>query len=119
MVFGADEAAGSFLNLETLVHPHYLVRNNKQRINNLTEEIRSMIAIATDKYTENKLITLDYQNKNRIEKRFNKNDYVFVLDRMQIPGNTRPLLRGWFREDGLRGQNLNMVFDNYHNKGNS
>ena len=91
MVFGFDEASGSFLNLETLVHPHYLVRNNKQRINNLTEEIRSMIEIATDKYTENKLITLDYQNKNRIEKRFNKNDYVFVLDRMQIPGNTRPL----------------------------
>jgi hypothetical protein len=27
----------------------------------------------------------------------------------------RPLLQDWFREDGLCGQNLNMVFDNYHN----
>ena len=91
MVFGTDEASGSFLNLENLVHPHYLVRNNKQRINNLTDEIKSMIEIATNKHTEHKLLELDYKNKNRIEKRFHKNDYVFVLDRMQIPGNTRPL----------------------------
>ncbi len=50
-----------------------------------------MVNLATDKYTANKILNLEYQNKNRIEKRFNKGDYVFVLDRMQIPGNTRPL----------------------------
>ncbi len=50
-----------------------------------------MVNLATDKYTTNKILNLEYQNKNRIEKRFNKGDYVFVLDRMQIPGNTRPL----------------------------
>ena len=71
--------------------PHYLVRNNKERISNLTTEIKEMIAVATDKYTEHKLITLEYQNKNRIEKRFRKGDYVFVLDRTTIPGNSRPL----------------------------
>ena len=91
MVFGNEGASGSFLNLEPLQHPHYLVRNNKQRIEDLTNEIKSMIAIATDRYTEHKLNCLEYQNKNKIEKRFKRNDYVFVLDRMQIPGNTRPL----------------------------
>ena len=91
MVFGNEGASGSFLNLEPLQHPHYLVRNNKQRIEDLTNEIKSMIAIATDKYTEHKLSCLEYQNKNKIEKRFKRNDYVFVLDRMQVPGNTRPL----------------------------
>jgi hypothetical protein len=91
MVFGLEGGESSFLNLENFSHPHYLVRNNKQRITKLTEEIQSMIAIASEKYTENKLQTLDYQNKNKIEKRFKKNDYVFVVDRMNIPGNTRPL----------------------------
>ncbi len=91
MVFGLEGGESSFLNLENFSHPHYLVRNNKQRITKLTEEIQNMIAIASEKYTENKLQTLDYQNKNKIEKRFKKNDYVFVVDRMNIPGNTRPL----------------------------
>jgi hypothetical protein len=67
------------------------VRNNKQKINDLTTEIKEMIAVATDKYTEHKLLDLEYQNKNRIEKRFKKGDYVFVLDRTYIPGNSRPL----------------------------
>ena len=47
-----------------------------------------MVNLATDKYTTNKILNLEYQNKNRIEKRFNKG---LELDRMQIPGNTRPL----------------------------
>jgi hypothetical protein len=91
MVFGAVSTSNSFLNLDSWTQPHYLVRNNKERISNLTTEIKEMIAVATDKYTEHKLITLEYQNKNRIEKRFRKGDYVFVLDRTTIPGNSRPL----------------------------
>ena len=90
-VFGSTGKTDSFLNLENWTQPHYLVRNNKQKIDDLTTEIKEMIAIATDKYTEHKLLDLEYQNKNRIEKRFKKGDYVFVLDRTYIPGNSRPL----------------------------
>ena len=91
MVFGAVSTSNSFLNLDNWSQPHYLVRNNRERISNLTTEIKEMIAVATDKYTEHKLITLEYQNKNRVDKRFRKGDYVFVLDRTVIPGNSRPL----------------------------
>ena len=91
MVFGSTGKYDSFLNSENLHHPHYLVRNHKERLEILTTEIKEMTAIATDKYIEHKLVTLEYQNKNRIEKKFNVNDYVFVLDRQQVPGNTRPL----------------------------
>ena len=91
MVFGSISKNNSFLSLENWTQPHYLVRSNKQKIEDLTNEIKEMVNLATDKYTTNKILNLEYQNKNRIEKRFNKGDYVFVLDRMQIPGNTRPL----------------------------
>jgi len=90
-VFGSTGKTDSFLNLENWTQPHYLVRNNKQKIDDLTTEIKEMIAVATDKYTEHKLLDLEYQNKNRIEKRFKKGDYVFVLDRTYSPGNSRPL----------------------------
>jgi len=91
MVFGSVENQSSFLNLQHIAHPHYLVRSNTQRIADITAEVQEMAAIATDKYVESKKLILEYQNKNRVERNFKKDDYVFVLDRMQVPGNTRPL----------------------------
>ncbi len=35
--------------------------------------------------------TIKFINKNRIVKKWKENDIVFVLDRLQIPGNPRPL----------------------------
>jgi hypothetical protein len=34
-------------------------------------------------------------NKHKITKQFRKHDYVFVLDRTQVPGSTRPLKTGF------------------------
>jgi hypothetical protein len=50
-----------------------------------------MSAIATEFLTEHKLKTNEVLNKNKITKQFRKYDYVFVVDRTQVPGSTRPL----------------------------
>jgi hypothetical protein len=38
-----------------------------------------------------RLFTNERLNKNKITKNFKPNDYVFVLDRLQIQGSSRPL----------------------------
>jgi len=91
MVFGNQGTGISFLDTESFSPPHYLVKNNAQHIKMLTAEIKDMTKIATDKLTQLRLLTNEKVNKNRVSKTFKINDYVFVLDRLQIPGNTRPL----------------------------
>jgi hypothetical protein len=46
---------------------------------------------ATEQLLEIKATTNDKINKSRVTKEFKKYDYVFVLDRTQIPGASRPL----------------------------
>jgi hypothetical protein len=46
---------------------------------------------ATEQLLEIKVTTNDKINKSRVTKEFKKYDYVFVLDRTQIPGASRPL----------------------------
>jgi hypothetical protein len=50
-----------------------------------------MVTLATEKLQELRVITNDRLNRNRIKHNFKVNDYVFVLDRLQVPGSTRPL----------------------------
>jgi hypothetical protein len=50
-----------------------------------------MVEFATEKWTQLKMETNERLNKNRIVKKWKENDIVFVLDRLQIPGNPRPL----------------------------
>jgi hypothetical protein len=91
MVFGSTGQGDFFLNLENYVPAHPTVRNRQQEIDNLSAEIKNMSAIATEFLTEHKLKTNEVLNKNKITKQFRKYDYVFVVDRTQVPGSTRPL----------------------------
>jgi hypothetical protein len=91
MVFGSQGAGVSFLDTEKFSAPHYLVKNNQQHIDKLTAEIQEMTKVATERLTHLRLISNEKINKNRIVKDFKPNDYVFVLDRLQVAGNTRPL----------------------------
>jgi hypothetical protein len=71
--------------------PHYSVQNNKLKLEKLNAELTDMVSFATEKWTQLKITTNERLNKNRIVKKWNENDVVFVIDRLQIPGNTRPL----------------------------
>jgi len=91
MVYGKSDAENNIfgpLQVE-LIHP--FVRNNKEIVEQLNVEINEMVAAATEKLKETRLATNERLNKNRKESNFKVNDYVFVLDRMIVPGNTRPL----------------------------
>jgi hypothetical protein len=91
MVFGSTGQGDFFLNLESYVPAHYSVRNRQEEIDKLTMEIADMTAIATEYLTEQKLKINANLNKHKITKQFQKNDFVFVLDRTVVPGSSRPL----------------------------
>ena len=91
MVFGNLGDGNSFLNPERFIPPHFMVLNDKQMIDQLTADIKEMTRVATERLLSLRLLTNERLNKNKIVKDFKANDYVFVLDRLQIPGNSRPL----------------------------
>jgi len=91
MVFG-QEGAGKFqLDTDNVAPPHYLVKTHKLHIERISAEIKEMTRVAREKLTDLRLITNEKINKNKITKTFKPNDYVFVLDRYKMPGNSRPL----------------------------
>ena len=81
----------SIFDTDNLAPPHYLVKNNKMHIENISREIADMTKAARERLTQLRLLTNERVNKARIKKEFKVNDYVFVLDRYNIPGNPRPL----------------------------
>ena len=91
MVFGKDSVGPAFLRGEPMAPPHYSVKNNKIKLDELNKELEEMVKFATEKWVELKTVTNERLNKNRIVKHWMPNDIVFVLDRLQVPGNTRPL----------------------------
>jgi len=91
MVFGSQGAGSSIFDTDTLLQIHPLVKNNRQHIEKTTTDIKEMIKVASERLTQLRLISNERINKNRISKNFKINDYVFVLDRYNMPGNTRPL----------------------------
>jgi hypothetical protein len=91
MVFGTVSEGQSMLSIHNLIQPHHMVMSNKQHIEDLNKEIKTMVELATDKLKELRIITNERLNKNRVERKFKPNDYVFVLDRLQVPGSARPL----------------------------
>jgi len=91
MVYGQQGTNTCFLEKDSYTPPHYLVKNNLQHIKEITAEIKEMTQVATNKLTQLRLLTNEKLNKNRVNKEFQVNDYVFVLDRLQVPGNSRPL----------------------------
>jgi hypothetical protein len=91
MIFGSENTGPSFLRGEEMAPPHYSVKNNKVRLEQLNKELKDMVEYATEKWTQMKIATNERLNKNRIQKKWKENDIVFVLDRLQVPGNSRPL----------------------------
>jgi hypothetical protein len=91
MLFGKDGSGSSFLELETLCLPHHLVKNNKQLIEQKSEEIANMTKLATEKLQELRFAQNEKKNKNRIEKDFPEGSYVFTEHHTNVAGASRPL----------------------------
>jgi hypothetical protein len=57
----------------------------------MTLEIKNIVNEARKKLEATRLKTQEKLNKNGINKNLKENDYVFIKDRTEIPGATRPL----------------------------
>jgi hypothetical protein len=91
MIFGKDKMAQAFFDREKLLPVHHSVANNKESLEKLTEEIKTMSKMAQETLLKIRTETHEKVNKTRTDKQFKQNDIVFVLDRYNLPGNTRPL----------------------------
>jgi RNase H-like domain found in reverse transcriptase/Integrase zinc binding domain len=91
MIVGKGPLSKSFLDSQPLLSIHHSVANNKETVERLTKEVEGMSKIAKEKLAQIKIDTHKKVNENKIDKKFKENDIVFVLDRYNIPGNTRPL----------------------------
>jgi hypothetical protein len=60
-------------------------------IDQLTTDIKEMMRVVLERLLSLKLVTNEKVNKNKITKNFKPNDYVFVLNRLQIQGSSRSL----------------------------
>jgi hypothetical protein len=60
-------------------------------IEQLSAELKVMTEAATKKLTELRLVQNERVNKNRVERKFQVNDIVFILDRTMVEGNPRVL----------------------------
>jgi hypothetical protein len=86
----------AFFDREKLLPVHHSVKPNKESVEKLTEEIRTMSKIAQETIAHLRQESHEKANKTRIDKNFEPNDIVFVLDRYIIPGNNRPLKSKFF-----------------------
>jgi transposase InsO family protein len=91
LVFGKGEASRSYLDLERYVPPHHLVKNKRKHIEELTEELRKISKEAKESIENQRQKNADRLNKNGVDKGLRRHDYVFIKDRTEIPGATRPL----------------------------
>ncbi len=80
MVFGSENAGKSFLDLGNIALPHNSIKNNKVHVDQLTTEIAECTRVAREKLIDLRNVTNEKLNKNKVNKEFQKNDYVFVLD---------------------------------------
>jgi len=91
LVFGTEDKGPNFLNSEIMTPLHYSVKTDKMIIDNLTKEIKEMTSFAIEKITQARIVAHEKVNKGRVVRQWKPGDIVFVLDRMNIPGNPRPL----------------------------
>jgi hypothetical protein len=93
MVMGKSKHTESFLDLEPLFPMHHSIKGFKEDIEKINNEITKMCELAQQNIHTLREETHNVVNKNRIDKKLNlkKEDIVFVLDRYNLPGNSRPL----------------------------
>jgi Reverse transcriptase (RNA-dependent DNA polymerase)/RNase H-like domain found in reverse transcriptase/Integrase zinc binding domain len=96
MIFGRDKMAQAFFDREKLLPVHHSMIQNKESIEKLSQELRNMSKIAQENLIQLRRENHEKINKTRIDKPFKQNDIVFVLDRYNLPGNTRPLKSKFF-----------------------
>jgi hypothetical protein len=90
LVFGT-EGGITFSDMESYAPPHYFVKSDQMYINVLNKQLKEMVKIATKNITELREQRQESLNKNRIEKHFKTGDYVFTIDNVRVPGNSRVL----------------------------
>jgi transposase InsO family protein len=91
MIFGRDKMAQAFFEREKILPVHHSMLHNKESIDKLSQELRMMSKTAQENLIQLRRENHEKINKTRIDKPFKQNDIVFVLDRYNLPGNTRPL----------------------------
>jgi hypothetical protein len=91
MVGGEDASGKSFLDLEGIANPHYIVGNDRVKLEEMHAQIKESTKIARDRLEEILNTSHKKINEHKINRKFEKYDYVFVLDRRITPGATRPL----------------------------
>ncbi len=98
MIFGKGPLSDSFLDLPPLYPTHHLVKDSKEEIEKLTNDLLRMAEIDRKTLEESKIETNKTLNKNRLDKsqNFEKGDIVYALDRYNLPGNSRPLKTTFF-----------------------
>jgi hypothetical protein len=90
MIVGNRPLSQSFLDTEQLLPVHHSIVH-KETVQNLSSDIQSMAKTARDNLLQIKTNTNNRLNNHKVDKKFKTNDIVFVIDRYNIPGNTRPL----------------------------
>jgi hypothetical protein len=96
MIFGKDNMSQAFFDREKLLPVHHSVIQNKDHVLKLSTELKNMAKSAQESLIQLRHESHEKTNKNRIDKPFKVNDIVFVLDRYNLPGNTRPLKSKFF-----------------------
>ncbi len=91
MVGGEDASGKSFLDLQGIATLHYIVGNDRVKLEEMLAQIRESTKIAWDRLEEILNTSHKKINEHKINRKFEKYDYVFVLDRRITPGATRPL----------------------------
>jgi hypothetical protein len=91
LVYGENDSAKSYLDREELAHPHHLVKNQRTHIQEVSESVKKAWAISREKIVNLQLKTAAKLNQTRVNKGFKEGMYVFVKDRTEYPGASRPL----------------------------
>jgi transposase InsO family protein len=91
LLYGETKMSQCFLDTEELIPAHHSVRNNKTQLLKTSSNITRITEIAKETIEANREQKYESLNENRINKLFNKDDIVFVIDRTYVPGAPRPL----------------------------
>jgi hypothetical protein len=91
MLYGEGNMSKCFLDSEQMVPVHHSIRNNRAQLYKISDEIQSITEIARETIKSKREKEHENLNENRIEKKFKKDDIVFVYDRSYVQGAPRPL----------------------------
>jgi len=91
MLYGEGNMSKCFLDSEQMVPVHHSIRNNRAQLYKISDEIQSITEIARETIKSKREKEHENLNENRIEKKFKRDDIVFVYDRSYVQGAPRPL----------------------------